>query len=229
MTRSARQRRTEDIRRRASKPDPMYTYCRVIGCPNSTTTGTGSGLNRKYCRRHEDHFERHGSYTKPSYRRSDIDHHRKAALKWLTSHASSPQVRLALAGIEQLYRQSGPKVEAFRLRGMKPEERAWAAWARLRDAKVDPIRPLAAWLAVEAAIAADPQPENRREYKLVQAAKLVHRMASGSHRRWERELPSGKVKVEELHRYPHSRGRILRHIGSQLERIAGGLGATFQL
>ena len=42
-------------------------------------------------------------------------------------------------------------------------------------------------------------------------------MASGTHRRWERERPGGKVVVEQMHKYPHSRGQVLRHIGKQLQ------------
>jgi hypothetical protein len=94
------------------------------------------------------------------------------------------------------------------LRGRTPETRARAHWARLRKAKVDPLEVVAAWLAVEMAIANDPQPVNTREFKRVQAAKLVHRMASGTHKRWD---------TVELHVYPRSRGRVLRHIGASLE------------
>lgn len=118
-------------------------------------------------------------------------------------------------------------MEAFRLSGLKPEQRALAAWARLREAGVDSVKPLAAWLSIEAAIAADIQPERKREYKLVQAAKLVHRMASGTHKQWERTSPNGQVKVVEMHRYPHSRGRVLRHLGEQLEQAAKGLAGVF--
>lgn len=61
------------------------------------------------------------------------------------------------------------------------------------------------------------------EFKRVQAAKVVHRMASGSHRRWEIEVADRhnrgtmKTRVTELHVFPRSRGRVLRHIGKSLE------------
>ena len=80
-----------------------------------------------------------------------------------------------------------PHVEAFRLRGLPPQDRARAAWARLRKAGVDPRRPVAAWLAIEMLVRDDLQADQRNEFKRVQAAKLVHRMASGSHRRWGEE------------------------------------------
>lgn len=205
---------------RANTPNHMYSRCRIIGCPHPTTAGTNSGLNRLYCRRHEDHFERHGSYTKASYRADYLKPYRKAAQRWLETNAENPVVQHASASIESLYRNAGPSIEAFRLSGLNPEQRAHAAWARLRDARVSPLKPIAAWLAIELAIKADPQPETKPEFKLVQAAKLVHRMASGSHKRWERVRPNGQAVVEELHKYPHSRGQVLRHVGRQLSRAA---------
>ncbi|OGU22314.1 MAG: hypothetical protein A2580_07505 [Hydrogenophilales bacterium RIFOXYD1_FULL_62_11] len=194
----------------------MYSQCRIVGCSRPTTAGTRSGLNRLYCRRHEDHFERHGSHTKASYRAEVLTPYRKTAQAWLEMNTDNPVVQHASASIEALYRNAGPRVEAFRLAGLAPEQKACAAWARLRESRVSPLKPIAAWLAVELAIKADTQPDTKSEFKLVQAAKLVHRMSSGSHKRWERVRPSGQVLVEELHKYPHSRGQVLRHVGKQL-------------
>jgi hypothetical protein len=91
---------------------------------------------------------------------------------------------------------------------------------------------LAAWLAVEVVIADDPQGDRHREFKQVQAAKVAHRMASGTHKRWQREVPAspqtgrlGKTAVEEMHVYPRSRGRVLWHIGRDLEKAAELLAA----
>jgi len=205
---------------RVKSPNNMYSYCRVIGCPHSASAGTTEGLNHLYCRKHEDHYERHGSYTKRSYTASEINPYRKIALGWLKANKDDITVKLAIKGIERLYRNAGAHIEAFRLRGLSPKERAKAAWARLREAKVDPISPLAAMLAVELVIFNDPQPERKQHFKLVQGAKLVHRMASGSHKRWERETNNGKVEVTEMHKYPRSRGRVLVHIGQQLEKAS---------
>ena len=89
--------------------------------------------------------------------------------------------------------------------------------------EIDPRLVVAAWLAVEMGIRDDSQPVTTQEFKRVQAAKLVHRMASGTHRRWEQEVndPNNswrpKIRVTELHVFPRSRGRILRHIGKTLE------------
>lgn len=205
---------------RANTPNHMYSHCRIVGCPHPTTAGMSSGLNRLYCRRHEDHFERHGSYIKASYRMAYLKPYRDAVLRWLETNAEELDVQHATAAIETLYRNAGPRVEAFRLGGLNPEQRTRAAWARLRDAGVSPLKVVAAWLTIELAIEADPQPETKPEYKLVQAAKLVHRMASGTHKRWEHVRPGGQVVVEELHKFPHSRGQVLRRMGKQLRSAA---------
>ncbi len=122
-------------------------------------------------------------------------------------------VRNAVGRVRTLYEAAGPHVEAFRLRGLSPEERARAAWARLRKAKIDPQKVVVAWLTIELAIAGDPQPDSKREFKRVQAAKLIHRLASGTHKRWE----NGPGGAQELHVYPRSRGRVLRHIGKDID------------
>lgn len=115
-------------------------------------------------------------------------------------------VKNAVRRVEGLYQQAGSYVEAFRLRGLDPRERAWKHWARLRKADVDP------------------QSVSTTEFKRVQAAKLVRRMASGTHKRWEREQADAfwsrlrtKTVVEEKHWYSRSRGRVLRYIGEDLE------------
>ena len=212
--------RKQDVASRAASAETMWSRCRIIGCGNPTTAGERKGLNRMYCRKHEDHFERHGSYTKPSYTAAQLAPYRKAARSWLRAHEEDLEVQLAIRAVEGLYRRAGPFVEAFRLRGLSPKERSRAAWARLREAKVDPRRPLEAWLAVELITEADPQAERKVEFKRVQAAKLVHRMAGGSHRKWERQRPDGRAVVQKLDKYPHSRGQVLRHLGEQVRQAA---------
>ncbi|UPT97684.1 hypothetical protein J4G48_0006130 [Bradyrhizobium barranii subsp. apii] len=64
------------------------------------------------------------------------------------------------------------------------------------------------------AIVNDPQAVDTKEFKRIQAAKIVHRLASGTHKRWE----GGPGGARELHVYPASRGQVLRHIGDDLER-----------
>jgi hypothetical protein len=214
-----RKQRREDVKARAAQPNHMYGYCRVLHCGKPARAGTGDGLDMVFCRSHADHYSRHGSPYKGSYTALELMPHRKAARAWLKEHQGDPQVRQGASRIQGLYQQAGPHVEAFRLRGIPPRERAMAAWARLRKAGVDPLRVLEGWLTVEAAIAADPQPDNDPEFRRVQAAKLIHRLASGTHRSWPR--PGGGT--QSMHVYPRSRGRVLRYIGRDVEEAASSL------
>lgn len=220
---SQRQRRKTEIKARASTQSHMYKYCRIIGCGKPARAGTSDGLDTRYCRSHVDQLQRHGSLYKKSYSARMLNPYRRAALAWLEANRENSWVRTALERVTGLYRGAGSHEEAFRLRGKKPHERAKIHWTRLRKAGIDPRLVVAAWLSVELAISDDIQPVTTKEFKCVQAAKLVHRMASGSHRRWEQEIRDlnhpgrMKIHVTEMHVYPRSRGRILRHIGADLE------------
>tara|TARA_R110000868_G_scaffold92734_2_gene257226 strand:+ start:21088 stop:21588 length:501 start_codon:yes stop_codon:yes gene_type:complete len=154
--------------------------------------------------------------------------HRATVRAWLKANRDDRWVVNALQRIDGLYARAGAHVEAFRLAGLDSRERARKAWARLRTTGVDPIKVLEAWLVVDRMIAADPQPDDSAEFRRVQAAKIVHRLASGSHKTWVREVPRmvGVVNVPikhvtELHKYPHSRGLVLRVIGAEIEEACG--------
>ncbi|MCB1811290.1 MAG: hypothetical protein KDK04_06150 [Candidatus Competibacteraceae bacterium] len=222
MENQARNRK-QDVRTRAATPDPYNAYCRVPGCSRPARAGTADGLDRRYCRSHYDHFQSHGSLFKGSYKAKELNPYRQAALRWILDHEDDLWVKHTLQKMSVLYSRAGAHVEAFRLRGMSPRERAWAHWARLRKHIVDPRLPVAAWLAIEMILRDDQQPDLRKEYKRVQAAKIVHRMASGSHRKWTTHYtrnndPTRTMEyAQELHVYPRPRGRVLRHIGKDLE------------
>lgn len=211
------------IKRAAAMPvrvqqtaNQAHQKCMFLGCHNYTRAAASNGLNERFCRKHEDHYQRHGSYYKSSYTAAQLEPYRKAAMKWIKKNHSTPQISIAIQKIEGLYLTAGRKIEATNLNGMKPVDRARVVWARLREAQVDPKKPLAAYLAVEHLCKVDPERSNQEEFKLVQEAKLVHRMASGTHKRWEQGYWSGKMNTVELHKYPQSRGRVLRHLGKQL-------------
>lgn len=142
---------------------------------------------------------------------------------WLEAHRSDLEIQGAIEGVRRLYRTAGAPVEAFRISGMLPSERAKSIWAQLRTRAVDPLEVLAAWLAVGLRLRDDPQSDRHEEYRQVQVAKLIHRMAGGSHKRWERERPDGSVERSELHKHPVSRGRVLRVIGGELAKVCEGL------
>jgi len=193
-----------------------------VGCTQPTTAIKKKGLNRLYCRRHVDHYRRHGSYFKGSYGAGELRPYRVRATAWLEQHRDEPATVEALNAVSKLYRRVGPHVEAFRLAGKPPTDRANAIWASLRERGVDPVDVVACSLAVAMRIKDDLQPDWHDEYREVQVAKLLHRMAGGSHKRWEREGVSGR-KVVELHKHPNSRGRVLRVLGKQAIKAASSL------
>src|SRR5215471_1164083 len=80
---SRRQRRKEEIKARAARPNQMYRYCRVIGCGKPARAGTSDGLDTRFCRLHAGLFQCHGSPYKKSYRATVLNPYRRAALAWL--------------------------------------------------------------------------------------------------------------------------------------------------
>jgi hypothetical protein len=218
MNYETRRRRVADVKKRAAQTETMFSQCRVMDCRKPTRAATSDGMDIKLCRSHHEFHQRHGSPYKGSYPASVLNPYRKAALIWIKANEDDRWVKQAVMSVAGLYQRAGQHVEAFRLRGLSPKDRARAHWARLRKAEVDPRLPVAAWLAVEMAIADDPQPVSANEFKQVQAAKLVHKLASGTHKRWEQERRDGSIHVEEKHWYPRSRGRVLRYIGEDLEK-----------
>ncbi|GAA0030917.1 MULTISPECIES: hypothetical protein [Bradyrhizobium] len=204
--------RKAEVKGRAQEPSHMFKMCRVVGCRNTARAGTGDGLDTRFCRSHADHYARHGSPYKRSYNATEINPYRRAAVEWLLAHKTDRWVVNAVQRVGTLYANAGQHEEAFRLRGLSPRERATKAWARLREHKVEPMLVVAVWLAVEMIIRDDIQAVDTQEFKHVQAAKLVHRLASGSHKRWPRDGAAAK----ELHVYPASRGNVLRYIGEDV-------------
>lgn len=211
------------IQDRVAKQGNGKRRCAVLGCGRLTAASERAGLHAAYCRAHAEHFRRHGSYSKPSYTAAQLEPHRTWALAWLRQHRSSGAVRQAVERVITLYLRAGSRPSVFSLTGLEPEDRAMAAWARIREAQVDPLVVLAAWLAVQACHDEDPQPEHSKEYRQVQAGKLLHRMAGGGHKNWGGYDGTPKV---ELHKYPASRGRVLRHLGRHLEQAASSLPAS---
>lgn len=205
-------RRKREVAQRAKQGNAYAGACKVFGCGRPARAAAGEGLDNRFCRAHAEFFQRHGSPYKRSYTAAELKPFRRAALAWVEANEADRFVANAIHRVRGLYASAGPHVEAFRLRGLPPADRARAAWARLRKAERDPREVVAAWLAIRMAVEADPQPVTTREFMQVQAAKLIHRMASGTHRRWERS-----DGVVEMHVYPHSRGQVLRHVGAALE------------
>jgi hypothetical protein len=191
----------------------MFKMCRVVGCKSPARAGTQDGLDTRFCRSHADHYARHGSPYKRSYSATEINPYRRAAVEWLLVNKADRWVANAIQRVTTLYANAGPHEEAFRLRGLAPRERATKAWARLRKHDIDPLLVVSVWLAVEMIVRDDVQGVDTVEFKRVQAAKIVHRLASGTHKRW----PQGVASAKELHVYPASRGNVLRYIGKDVQ------------
>ncbi|MBZ9942642.1 hypothetical protein LB533_16240 [Mesorhizobium sp. BR1-1-13] len=107
---------------------------------------------------------------------------------------------------------------ATNLRGQSASYRARVAFARLRDAGIEPRRLFAIYLGVSALIEDDLGSHRTKEFRIVQAAKAAHRLASGTHKSWEIFNPLGPDIHTELHAYPRSSGLVLRKIGEKLEK-----------
>ncbi len=113
---------------------------------------------------------------------------------------------------------------AMNLRGQSAEYRARIAFARMRAAEIPTRRLIAIYLGVAALIEDDFGSHRTREFRIVQAAKAVHRLASGTHRKWDAWDPlTGGTRPVELHAYPRSSGHVLRKIGEALEKACDEL------
>lgn len=215
---SRRQSRREDIQRRIKTAPPEHKHCIVLDCASPTRASSGDGFDQRLCRRHAEHLSTHGSAFRKSYTAKELAPGRTKAKDWLKSNADSQACNMARERVRILYRTAGPLVPTYRLKGMPPKERSRKAWARLREALIAPERILEAWLAVSATIATDGEADTRLEFRRVQAAKIVHRLASGTHKVWRTPVSGGREVTERLDVYPRSRGRVLRHLGDDIER-----------
>ena len=189
-------------------------------CSHPTSRAAKKGLSAFVCRRCQAHRQRHGSFWCPSPPAATLRPYLAASLSYVRSHRTDPFIAAALHGLESLLENAGPVEAATRLRGLSPAVRAKVALARLREASIKPERLLAIVLAVSALMGADPSSVHvTREWRLVATAKATHRLASGTHRRWEAKDHNGKtIKLATLHAYPRSSGQVLRHLGEHLAK-----------
>lgn len=187
-------------------------------CGRPTARAAKIGLSAFTCRLHQAHLQRHGSHWCKSPSAATLRPYLKAACSFIAAHRDDPFVGAALEGFRGLMETAGPVEIATRLRGLPPKRRAQIALARLREAAVAPARLLAISLAVAALIEDAPASVHRtRQWRIVAVAKAAHRLASGTHRLWELRDDKGNVASRtEMHAYPPSSGRVLRHLGEAL-------------
>ncbi|WP_244481653.1 hypothetical protein [Bradyrhizobium pachyrhizi] len=114
--------------------------------------------------------------------------------------------------------EQSPFEIATRLRGMSAKARASIAFGRLRKKAVKPERLLAIHIAITALVEEDPRPHRVKEFRIVQVAKALHRLASGHHVVHELYIGDRRHR-SELHKFPRSSGRVLRIMGQRVEDI----------
>lgn len=183
---------------------------------------TGKGYAELHCRYHVQFKARHGSHWCPTYRAGELKPYVAAAKTWVRVNRKHPAVAMALAWLEGLLANAG-RVEAAQSIKRKPaSERAKIAFARLREAKVTPERILAIYLGVCALIEEDRGSHRIKEFRIVQVAKALHRLASGTHRAWDFDTGKGVVPIR-MDAYPKSSGLVLRVMGNAIEECAGGV------
>lgn len=198
--------------------------CTVPGCSRQAEVSEGKGLARYHCRYHVQHKARHGSHWHPTYKASELRPYVQSAERWLKEHRQDPAYRGAYWELEYLLAGAGRVHAAMNLRGQSAEYRARVAFARLRAAEISARRLVAIYLGVSALMEDDWKSHNVREFRIVQAAKAVHRLASGTHRKWDFWDPlTGGTRLYQIHAYPRSSGLVLRKIGEALEKACADL------
>jgi len=194
--------------------------CAIFGCGRPTMGAAGLGIAAFHCRRHVEHKARHGSHWHGTYSAAELKPYLAAATSYVRLWSETDRViKAALAAVALLLEEAGPTEIATRLKGMSAPRRARIALARLRVAGIKPERFVATVLAVTALVEEDPGSHRTKEFRTVQIAKALHRLASGYHRVWELPDENGRLrKVSELHAFPRSSGPVLRLIGKRVEQ-----------
>lgn len=200
--------------------------CAIPGCTRPTSFASGKGRAHHHCRYHVQHKARHGSHWHGTYLARDLKPYIAAAADWLRANRESPLVVAAWTELQHVLAGAGRIDPATNLRGQPPKYRARVAFARLREAGVSPDRLMAIYIGVSALIQDDYGSHRTEEFRLVQAAKAAHRLASGTHRRWEMWNPVGSSVPVELHAYPRSSGLVLRQIGATLDKACREIAAS---
>lgn len=219
-----RRRLAKLVARIASPEDNYLPLCSVPdprtgkACGRRTARASKQGLNAIVCRYHQQYKQRHGSHWCKSPSAAVLTSYIQAARTVIRQQTADPFVSSALFGIGSLMSSAGPVEIATRLKGLPPMQRAIVCLARLREWRIAPERLLAIVLAVHALIEDAPGSCHRiRDWRIVAIAKAAHRLASGTHKVWPVPQPDGRVVHIEMHAYPRSSGRVLRHLGTMIE------------
>jgi hypothetical protein len=213
-------KRLGSLRKRLAEPrEEGRTHCWVVGCPEPPGNISGKGLGR-FCRKHLEHYRRHGDPLKASYQAPRLKPYRDTAVTWVKANKDSPFLAMALKRIEGLKATAGPVIPPRNLRGVSAKDKARSVWGRLRKREVAPEVILSAILGVAMCHEDDPQ-QGKVEYRRVQIAKLLSRMGGGEVKRWPTHFTDPTLPKETVLRsFPASEGRVLRELGKAAETAA---------
>lgn len=213
------QRRAQSVaqRRAGLAATAPRTNCTIVGCDSETMAAAGLGFTGRYCRPHIIHASIHGDPERKSIPPRIIFHLRMAAERWVLRHRERPDVQHALTELSGLYYLAGRRYEnAYSLRLKRPHVRALNIVARWNAKGISRERVLATWVAAELALALDSQAPHPPLYQEVQLGKALHRLSSGT----VLKRSDGSVYAR---RYPASRGRVLRHLGTLVAKRCSGV------
>jgi hypothetical protein len=183
----------------------------------------GIGHAEFHCRYHVQFRARHGSHWHGTYKAADLKPYLASAAEWINHHRAELPVALSLRGLQGLLDGAGQPEDAQNIKRRTGAEKARVAFARLREAGIEAERLLAVHLAVAALIEDDRGSHRAEEFRQVQTAKALHRLASGTHKGWEWPMPDGTTRPIESHAYPRSSGVVLRVMGRELDEICGSV------
>lgn len=217
-----RHEQTHDIQRRSSAPiEPgLPERCAAWGfresgaawrCDRPTQRASGTGLSATHCKYHVEFHRRHGSYSRRSYLKSQLEPFRRAATKWLSARRDDRNVARVLKHLQHLIDNSGRRHSAYDVRWLEPDQRANAALANLREEGKTGEQLLIIVLTIHTAVS-ELGPRGDREFRYVQIAKLIHRLASGTHRTRSGHRMRSK--------YPRPEGAFMRTLGRRVEDVA---------
>lgn len=220
MTYAARRKRkAELVARVTTNAEDHFAKCTIPGCGRPTRRAARLGVSASMCTYHVQRAARFGSPWAETIRATDLKPYLVTATRWIGERRSEPFISHVLLCLGGLLWGAGPTESAMNIKGRSAAYRARVAFARLRDADVKPERLLALHLATAALIADDRDSHQVREFRIVQTAKAVHRLSSGTHRSWDFPLPNGGTAPLVFHVYPKSSGRVLRLMGEELDAI----------
>lgn len=183
----------------------------------------GKGLALLHCKRCVQHRARHGSTFAATIPAATLRPYLRTAEAWVREHKGDPRAAYALMGLQGLLGASGEAAPAMDLKWRTAGAKARVAFARLREAGIKAERLLSIHLGVAACIEDDGYADRSSDYRLTQSAKVCHRLASGTHRKWDFPVADGTTRPLELHAYPKSSGQVLRIVGRELEELCGAI------